>query len=249
MFLEERMAESRGMKKLNDTIQVLDLPHLTGLIHIWGPAGSGKTMLATALAAYASTKGAVEWICTDGKKGFLPILKRNVENLGGSIDIITLQFPQTHRESYQAIMSLVDDISPLTRCIVVDSLTRVLDMGRDDEQLWGRELIEDVLPTLASLSLARGLQVVLTSEMRELSDKGLTPVYHKEIRRWTDFEVAVSKSINRGGSDIFLEHEKLYSYTPIGSIFLDNEGRVRIQNPDIETEKRGVQQDVWQGTV
>ncbi|MBD3406883.1 MAG: AAA family ATPase [Candidatus Lokiarchaeota archaeon] len=236
------------MKNLISVSQISELVLFPGLMHIWGKAGSGKTSLAVALASYASRKGPVEWICTDGKKLFLPQLKKNIIQQRGNIDTVTVQIPQSYHESQQAILNLVEDISPLTKCIVIDSITRALDMSHDESQLWGRELIEEVLPTLASLSLARRIQIIITSEIREIPDRGPVPVLHDVINRWSDVELAVRKSVNPRVSEIFLYSSNSPEFSLIGSISLNSNQVASLH--DTDTEKTiGGHSSVQQGTV
>jgi len=167
---------------------------LRGLIHLWGTAGSGKTLLAVALASDVSKHSRVEWINTDGKKSFVSYLKKNVAASGGQVDNVTITMTDDQFEIIELIRTLPD--SNLPSLIVIDPITRVLDLARDDPTLWGRDIVEDVLPTLAGIVSANDLSIVITSECRMLEDSGNRAVYHNTIAKWIDHDLCLNRDIS-----------------------------------------------------
>ena len=107
-----------------------DILKMGDLIHIWGEAGSGKTLLACSLATEALGDGHVSWICTDGKRSFVSILKKNIGHLENPKFNTTVRIPTDHREVQETLVSLCDDLHPETAMVVVDPITRTLDMSR-----------------------------------------------------------------------------------------------------------------------
>lgn len=172
-----------------------DILHMGDLFHIWGEAGSGKTLLACALATESIKDGHVSWVCTDGKRSFVRALKNNIASLDEVVHNITLRIPTGHREVQETILSMSENIPPDTALVVVDPITRTLDMSRRDVIMWGRELIEEVLPSLVALR-ERGVQVVLVSEVRCLDEK-IAPVFHESIARWKPIDIMLSKGPGR----------------------------------------------------
>ncbi|MHA2021546.1 MAG: hypothetical protein ACW96N_07520 [Candidatus Thorarchaeota archaeon] len=146
---------------------------LSGFTHVSGLAGSGKTMLAIAIAADASRMSQVEWVNTDSKTRFIPHLKATVTHFGG-----------------------------------VD--TRVIDMARTDPVLWGQELLEEALPTLAALTENREIDVIVMSEIRTIPEVGDLPVHSKAISKWADKTVKVCLDSSGKSSSVFIEEDGNY---------------------------------------
>ncbi|MHA1135879.1 MAG: AAA family ATPase [Candidatus Thorarchaeota archaeon] len=167
---------------------------LGGLIHIWGPAGSGKTLLAVALASDVSKNARVEWVCTDGKKSFVSYLKNNVDASGGSPENVSITMINNQSELVKLIRNLPE--SDLPSLLVIDPITRVLDLGRKNPTMWGRELVEDVLPTLAGLATANDIAVIITSESRMLEDSDNHAVHHSTIAKWIDHDLCLNRELS-----------------------------------------------------
>jgi len=167
---------------------------LGGLIHLWGTAGSGKTLLSVALASDVSKHAKVEWINTDGKKSFVSYLKRNIVASGGHSENVTITMTGDQSELLDLIQALPK--TDLPSLIVIDPITRVLDLARDDPTLWGREIVEDVLPTLAGMVTTNDLAIVITSESRMLEDSGNRAVYHNTIAKWIDHDLCLNRDLS-----------------------------------------------------
>ena len=179
---------------------------IRGLIHFWGSAGSGKTLLACALAGDASKHGRVEWINTDGKKSFVSYLKRNIDTSGGKVENVTITMTDDQSELLELIRTLPD--SDLPSLIVIDPITRVLDLARDDPTLWGQELVEDVLPTLAGIVSSNDLDIVITSESRMLGDSGNRAVHHNTITKWIDHDLCLNRNLSGSLTRIVRKNEE-----------------------------------------
>ena len=169
---------------------------LKGIIHIIGPAGSGKSLLASAIAADASRTSHVEWINTDSKKRFIPHLKATIKHLGGVESNVSVMLTKGHKPALDALLMLPVTITSDTSLIVVDPITRVLDMSRTDPILWGRVLIEEAMPILGALSWERGIDIIVVSEMRFHPEIGIRPVLSNEIGKWADSTVKVCREIS-----------------------------------------------------
>jgi hypothetical protein len=175
---------------------------LEGLIHIWGDAGSGKTLFAVSLASDVSKYSHVEWINTDAKKSFVTHLKKNVVESGGRTENITV----TLTESRSELRTLIDNL-PITlestSLVIIDPITRVLDMTRENPILWGRELVEEVLPTLTGVVSKTNVDIVIISESRMMEDSSNRAVHHSSIARWIDHDLFLARSMNGTQSQIF----------------------------------------------
>ena len=178
---------------------------LRGLVHFWGEAGSGKTLLACALAGDASKHGRVEWINTDGKKSFVSYLKRNIDVSGGKVENVTITMTDDQSELLELIRTL--PASDLPSLIVIDPITRVLDLARDDPTLWGQEIVEDVLPTLAGIVSSNDLDIVITSESRMLGDSGNRAVHHNTIAKWIDHDLCLNRDLSGSLTHIVRKNE------------------------------------------
>jgi hypothetical protein len=174
---------------------------LRGLIHLWGDAGAGKTLLAAALAGDVSKVGHVEWINTNAKMSFVDQIKRNVEFYGGRMDNIAVTITENHKELCSIIESLPDTTSD-TSLIVIDPITRVIDMTHSDSTLWCRELIEIVLPTLAGVVFQKETDIIVISENRMLEDSENHAVLHQSISRWIDHDLHLVRSPGTADSQI-----------------------------------------------
>ena len=108
-------------------------------------------------------------------------------------------------ELLELIQSLPD--TKLPSLIVIDPITRVLDLARDDPTLWGREIVEDVLPTLAGMVTANDLTIIITSESRMLEDSGNHPVHHSTIAKWIDHDLCLNRSLSGSVTHIMRKNE------------------------------------------
>ncbi|MFX0054583.1 MAG: hypothetical protein ACFFAX_12375 [Promethearchaeota archaeon] len=175
---------------------------LGGFIHVTGTAGSGKTLLAATIAADASRTSHVEWINADSKKRFIPHLKATVKHLRGLETNVSVMMTKGHKQTLDAMLSLPKTIAPDTSLIVIDPITRVLDMSRTDPILWGQALIEEALPILGALCWERGIDVIVVSEMRFLPEIGNHPVFSNEIAKWADITVKVCRDFSSKVSSV-----------------------------------------------
>lgn len=198
------------------------------LIHIWGEAGAGKTLLACALAAEAVKDGHVRWLCTDGKRSFVKTLRNNLKTQEEYN--ITVSVPRGHNDVQDSIFSLTRKIDPKTSLIVVDPITRVLDMSRQDFVMWGRELIEEALPSLVALS-ENGVKVILVSEVRCFADKTV-PVMYESISVWKPVDLHVVRTLGR--DSVVLECDKLGHERPLARLTMNRLGAVRLHAPIAE---------------
>jgi RecA/RadA recombinase len=179
---------------------------LEGLIHIWGRAGTGKTLLACLIAADESRLTKIEWINTDAKQSFVSQLRQTIESEGGLIQNITVTMARDRKEVRDLILSLTKDIESDCSLVVIDSITRLLDMARENPTLWGREMIEEALPTLAGIVNKHGVNVIVTSESRAINESDTLAVHHKTIAKWADHDVRLIKN-GIGDSSLILEGE------------------------------------------
>jgi preprotein translocase subunit Sss1 len=162
---------------------------LDGLIHLWGDAGSGKTLFACSIAAEVSRYSKVEWINTDSKQSFIPNLKRTIESADGSIQNVSVTMARDRHEARDLILGLSKSFPEGVSLIVIDSITRLLDMAREDPILWGRELFEEALPTLAGIADEKGVRIIITSESRVMSETGNLAVHYRTIKKWVDHDI------------------------------------------------------------
>jgi hypothetical protein len=199
---------------------------LGGLIHLSGVAGSGKTLLAVALASKAARNGKVLWINTDAKTAFVNQLKTNIVAAGGDKTAVSLLPVNSHEMAQDAVLNLPKTLDQDTVLVVVDPVTRVSDMSHREEVMWGRELFEEVLPTLAGLVIARALSVVIVSESRNF-DNEPAAVHHRSISRWVDHDLLLERRYGTKTSIVC----KIGSEgdVPIFQFSLNNEGIIEIQ--------------------
>lgn len=198
------------------------------LFHIWGEAGSGKTLLACAIAAEAIKEGHVRWVCTDGKRSFIRTLRANLLELNDHN--ITVSVSVGHKEVQKYVLSLPKTVHPKTSLIVIDPITRVLDMSRQDSIMWGRELIEEALPSLVALN-QNGVKVVLVSEVRCLEEETV-PVMHGSISVWRPVDLHVVRSPGRN-SDILEWRDPGHEHL-LASMIVDQSGLIRLKTPKME---------------
>ncbi|MGY5863153.1 MAG: NB-ARC domain-containing protein [Candidatus Thorarchaeota archaeon] len=180
---------------------------LKGLIHIWGRAGSGKTMLASKIASDESSYSKVEWINTDSKQSFVQQLKQDIEAGGGNIGNVAVTMVNDRDQIKDMVLNLNKTLEPDVSLVVIDSLTRVLDMARKNPILWGREMIEEVLPALAGLVNKKVVNVIITSETRTVDEQRTIAVHQTTIAKWTDHDVHLVRSSNGDASRIIRETE------------------------------------------
>ncbi len=165
---------------------------LNGLIHFWGAAGSGKTLFAVAIASEISKYSKVEWINADGKKSFVTQLKKNVIAHCGHPENIVVTLTQDSKALVDEIHSLPQRLTD-TGLIVIDPITRVLDMAHKDPILWGREIVEDILPTLAGIVEKFDIDIIITSECRSMDDYAIDAVHHDTIIKWANHDLHIER--------------------------------------------------------
>lgn len=207
---------------------------LTGLTHIVGPAGSGKTLLAAVFAAETSRDSAVEWINTDGKTRFIPHLKATISLVGGCESNVSVVLVRNHIQAVESVLNLPDTIIDSTSLVIVDPINRVLDMSRKDPVMWGQELIEGVLPTLAALIEDKEVDIFIVSESRLIPDVGVRPVLTEVISRWTDHTVHVCKNEASQTSSVSIEDGTHYRH--IAELSVLNSGACILKDASEATE-------------
>jgi hypothetical protein len=204
---------------------LLEALGLRGLIHFWGDAGSGKTLFAVAIACDASRYSHVEWINSDAKKSFVTHLKKNLGVSNGRIENITINLTESRSE----LNALIDDM-PRTvseaSLVVIDPITRVLDMTREDPILWGREIIEEVLPTLSGIVSQNNVDVIIISESRMMEDSSNQAVHHKSISRWVDHDICLQRSLH--GSHTQISRMTDDGLQELATMKLDSNGFIEI---------------------
>jgi hypothetical protein len=126
----------------------------------------------------------------------------------------------------ELIRRLQSEMSSETSLVVIDPITRVIDLARREPLPWGRELIEQALPTLAALAESRRVDVVVTSECRTLPDIGAVPVLSEPLRRWSDNLVFCS----RPGRDLPTEILRVEDGESqrLGSLLVMDDGYCRV---------------------
>jgi len=207
---------------------------LEGLVHIWGAAGSGKSLLAVALASDVSKDSHVEWINNDAKKSFVSHLKKNITATGGRIENVTV----TLTESRSELLSLINNL-PLTlkdtSLIIIDPITRVLDMAREDPTLWGREIIEDVLPTLTGIVFQNNVDIIIISESRMMEDTTTQAVHHNSISKWVDHDLCLTRHMNATQSQVLRKSDD--GFQELAVMKLDSNGLIEV-TPRLSLLKR-----------
>jgi hypothetical protein len=123
-------------------------------------------------------------------------------------------------------MNVASRVAPLTSLVVVDPVTRVIDMARLNPTLWGQELIEEVLPTLAGVA-SNGVKVVVISESRVIDGAIACPVHHESIRQWVDHDIAVQRDAT-GPHSTIIGTNRTGLEIPLGKLRLLNTGIVEV---------------------
>lgn len=205
-------------------VHLIDTLALDGLIHLWGDAGSGKTLLACSIASEATRYSKVEWINTDAKQSFIPFLKRSIDSVGGSIQNVSVTMASERNEVRDLILGLPKSLPDGVSLIVIDSITRLLDMAHDDPILWGRELFEEALPTLAGLVDERGVTIILTSESRAMTDSVNLAVHHRAIKKWVGHDIMLARNTLEDSSRIMRVVDGLDNREQIGTLRLTDDG-------------------------
>jgi len=212
---------------------------MRGMIHFSGSAGSGKTLLAAAIAAKVSQQSHVDWLAIDGKPGFIGHLKRNLQYYGGLESNLTVTRVSTTKDAKNVIMDTANRIKHNTRLIVVDPITRVLGLStlgnNRKENLWGRDLFEEALPTLAGIAEIQDMCVILTSEVRE-DETGPKAIYHKKIRSWVSVDLILDRTYSRKFSRVFVGTDDGVPGDLIGTMYLHENGEVTMKSSDATLE-------------
>lgn len=198
-----------------------------GLTHVWGPSGSGKTLFAIAVAAPLSRKGHILWINMDGKWAFIESLRNNIALHHGERGNVSIVL--AHGQALTTIRRINEFVKPETRLVVIDPISRVLDLSHENSIMWGRELFEEVLPILASLTMVSNISVMLINEVR-MMDEETVPLFHNLFRKFCDHEFETRRTV-MGISDVLADNEK------VGELLLSDNGGLTLRS--IVTKKDG----------
>lgn len=166
--------------------------NLKGLTHVWGDAGSGKTLFAVAIAAPLTSNHHILWVNTDGKWSFLNALRNNIALNTGKRENVSVVM--AHGQALEQILKLPEFITSSTRLVVIDSISRVVDLGRRDPILWGRELLEEVMPTLSAMVMDSDLRILAINEMRFFNNQNV-PLLNNVIKRFCDNDIEVKREL------------------------------------------------------
>ncbi len=191
------------------------------MIHVWGPPAAGKTLFVSMLAAEIVDSGYVHWLALDGKVSQLAHLKKMIERRGRDASAISVSVAGNSAEARRLVMGSTRSLRDDTVLLVVDPITRVLDMSHRDEIMWGREMFEEALPTLAGLARARDIMVAMTSEIREY-DTGYRAVYHDIIRGWVDCEFRLYRDMSSNVTRVYKTRHGGEGEYQVGKMILDD---------------------------
>jgi hypothetical protein len=206
---------------------------LKGASHISGSSGSGKTVLAVWMAARATKHGQVLWVNTDGKLTFVESLRKNISAIGGMTE--RLSIIKGHKQALDAVRSVSDLLVDDTCLVIIDPITRVLDLGRKNEIMWGRNLFENALPGIAGSTIPRGVSLVVTSEARQLDDE-TKAIHQNSINRFMDRELNLTRLYGSKTTTITLMNLQTMKESVCGSLEVTPEGIVRLEIMDIIPE-------------
>ncbi|TFF92822.1 hypothetical protein EU546_07075 [Candidatus Thorarchaeota archaeon] len=215
-----------------------------GLVHVIGLAGSGKTAFASRLAVDASSNGRVEWICNDGKSSVLRYLRSTAQVCTGTHESIYVTFTREPSEAMAVIVSLSKRLNDEVSLVVIDPITRTLDLANVDSPMWGRELIEEIMPVLASLANNKGTPILLTSECRYVPDLGVIPIHHETIQKWIDREILLKRSYGETETSI-QELTPSGNLGTIGKLWLTESGAVELRSNSSIIDAREAADPVW----
>lgn len=194
---------------------------LTGLIHISGEPASGKTLFAIGYASEMSVKGDVLWVNTNGKMAFITPLKRTISRRNGNPDSIRILTALGHEMVSQTISNIPSFFTENTILVVIDSITRVLNMGVRHEPMWGRVLFEEILPTLTAISMTHNVIVLCISECRDVGGSKRA-VYKEAMNRFASQKIRITRTRKSGISIAETESR------PLAEISLEEEGSVAL---------------------
>jgi hypothetical protein len=106
-----------------------------------------------------------------------------------------------HVEATHAVLTVRERLRSDTKLVVVDPITRVLDMSHVDDLMWGRDLMEEAMPTIAALCSTGDRAAIVISEVRETSS-GVTAVHHDTIRLWASHDLRFVRRPGSSGVDV-----------------------------------------------
>ncbi|UCE10426.1 MAG: hypothetical protein JSW61_00445 [Candidatus Thorarchaeota archaeon] len=206
---------------------IVQISGISGLVHVWGSAGSGKTLLAIRIASEAACHSHVLWVNTDGKGAFIRLLRKNVVSAGGSRANVSVVLG--HSDARSAIDRISSCLKNETSLVVVDTITRILGMGPRSEPMWARVLFEEALPMLAGIARSRNIMIVILSESRSngVEDQA---VHLDSIKKFADFDLHVEREPGRRVSRILVTGKSMDSMETILALRLSNDGIVEV-NP------------------
>ena len=68
--------------------------------------------------------------------------------------------------------------------------------------MWGRNLFEDVLPTLAGITLSTDCCVIAISEVRELNGESI-PVHYGSLKKFCEYDLLIERPVGTRESGVF----------------------------------------------
>jgi hypothetical protein len=121
---------------------------------------------------------------------------------------------------------------PNTSLIIIDTITRSIDMSSLKPEMWGRELIEDVLPTLAARSQSKNVTIIIISESRFRGEETTDAVLHDIIARWVTHDLVVTREYLEKRSVI----QRYCEDDLIAYLMMDKQGCIMIEAVEEKTK-------------
>ncbi len=162
---------------------------------IYGEASSGKTTLALmASAERARRRLKVLYIDSDGRFSCERFLQ--VSGDPGSLEMVLVSSPSDFWDQSRLILNLEAFLMAGTGLAVVDSITSLyrLALGSGGDAVALNKALSKQLAYLKGLARARGLPILITSQVRWSGGDSAEPVAKRILEYWSDAIIGLRRS-------------------------------------------------------
>ena len=173
---------------------------------IYGPAGSGKTVLSLLCTIFAARDKKVVFIDSEGGfsiERFRQLCKYHNQDFNKTLDNIIFLKPTTFKEQKKVFEKLKDFVSDKVGLIIIDSIAMLyrLEMGKDEDIHEVNRALANQIAFLTEITRTKHIPVLMTNQVyADFDDKEKVHIVGGDILKYGSkclIELQITPSGNR----------------------------------------------------